>query len=159
MKIKILVTFFFLVLLCSLSAQNRILKATPVAVESGIAVSDSGVQRLIVWLDDLDAQLKAEAPHKGMAAQTANLNLSKSNINKTKGNVKDVSAALDKLKRSMPAKHSAALAALQKALADLESPITELYHSLLNLGERYASKAAELKTRHDTVKNSIGNIR
>lgn len=156
---KISITFCFLILLSSLSAQNRIAKATAEPVQAGIAVSDSGIQRLMVWIDELEVQINAVAPGKGMAAQSANLNLSKSNINKTKGNVKDVSVALDKLKRSVPAKHSAALTDLHKALADLELPITELYNSLLNLGESYAAKAAELKTRHDTVKNSIGNIR
>jgi hypothetical protein len=48
---------------------------------------------------------------------------------------------------------------VQKALADLDAPIQELYNSILAMGEKYAGKAAELKTRHDTVKNSIQNIR
>lgn len=156
---KITFTCLFLAVLSSLCAQNRIQKISAVSVQSGIAVSDSGVQRLALYLNELEVQLNAEVPHKGMTVQTSNLNLSKSNINKTKGNVKNVSVALDKLKRCAPAKHGAALAVLHKALADLELPITELYNSLLNLGESYAAKAAELKEKHDTVKNSIGNIR
>jgi len=156
---KISVTFFFLVLLSSLHAQNRMQKQPAETAQAAIAVSDSGVQRLMLWMDELEVQLNAEMPLKGMVAHTANLNLSKSNINKTKANVKDVSIALDKLKRSEPSRHNSALPELHKALADLESPITQLYNSLLNLGENYASKAGELKTRQDTVKNSIGNIR
>ncbi len=156
---KITITFFFFILLSSLSAQNRMQKQQAQIAQPGIAVSDSGVQRLIVLIDDLDAQLNAEVPRKGMAAQTSNLNLSKSNINKTKGSIKNVSIALAKLKGCVPEKHSAALADLQKALADLEIPVQDLHSSLLNLGGIYTAKAAELKTRHDTVKNSIGNIR
>ena len=170
---KYTISLFFLIVFATMQAQNttppkkaqgdvrtRATERPADPFQSSIAVSDSGVQRLMLWIDEFEAQLNAETPGKGaVTVHTANLNLSKSNINKTKGNVKNVANALDKLKRNETAKRGNALTDLNKAVAELEAPMLELYNSILNLGESYAGKAAELKTRHDTVKNSISNIR
>jgi hypothetical protein len=124
-----------------------------------IAVSDSGVQRLIVWMNALEVQINAERPGKGMTTQSANLNLSKSNINKAKGPIDNVSKALNKLKASDPANRSTFLNHLLSELSTLDAPVNDLYNSLLSSGANYAAKAAELKEKHDTVKNAIQNIR
>lgn len=127
-----------------------------------IAVSDSGVQRLMLWIDDWDKALNGDQP-----VEASNLNQSKSNVNRVAGapiitsrsNIKQLQVALDDLKNTDPVNRKVKLEEVQKALTDLETPIRELHNSILAMGERYAGKAAELKTRHDTVKHAIGNIR
>jgi hypothetical protein len=154
-----------LFLFASVQAQNtnlgsRSIQTTVDPFLSNIAVSDSGVQCLLLWLDEIEKQLNAEKPDKGaVSVHTSNLNLSKSNINRTRSDINKVSMALDRLKSSTPDRRSDPMAALHKAVKELETPILELHTAIVNCGRAYAAKAAELKTRHDTVKSSINNIR
>ena len=125
--------------------------------------SKSNVKSLILTIDNLkaqiDAQISAAGKPKTPTTLTSNLNLSKSNINRVEGFIGKVTTALDNLDKSDTKKRAAALAALKKAAADLDSPIQDLYNSLLQLGKSMKDKAEELKSKHDTVKNSINNIR
>ena len=170
---KISSLFFFLVLVSALCAQTEPVKIQ--TTEKGslpdsditlrgtpINTSRSNIKTLSLWIDEWEAQLNAEA-----AARTSNLNASKSNINRQMGvpvncsrsNIKTLSKKMDDVEKSDAAQRSAALEDMNKALAELNTCITALYDSIVSRGEAYAAKAAELKTRHDTVKNSIGNIR
>ena len=174
---KYILSLFCLTCVLTLNAQNQKVEAEPVdaslidsvaASEANMKAAREDLVQLSEWLDKYDSQLKAQTPpSKDMSTmKSANLNLSKSNlrsmgapISTSRSNIKQLQAALDNLETSDPANRKAKLNEVQKALADLETPIQELHNSILAMGEKYAGKAAELKISHDTVKNSIGNIR
>jgi hypothetical protein len=130
---------------------------------SSIAVSDSGVQHMLLWLDSWQSHLSSEAA----TGRASNLNLSKSNvdrksagpIDKTREALIAVSDALANLKNGDPMKRGLAYMDLNTAVDNLDGPTQELYRSILNRGEKDAAQAGELIRRHDTVKSSINNIR
>jgi hypothetical protein len=132
--------------------------------QAAIADSESSLTDLMKWIDEWEKELNAGIP---LPVEMSNLNQSKSNINRQAGtpvsisrsNIKNVAMKLDNLSSNNPKKRNIRIADVHEALADLELPMQELYNSILSKGEGYFAKAAELKTKHDTVKNSIGNIR
>ena len=104
----------------------------------------------------------------------------KSIVNTTKSNTKDFLVSLDELDQLLTADKSSSANAINKAKENsrlLRNTITQnesisdkataavdtnfsvLLNSVNKLGQRYSSISNILKTKHDTAKNSVGNIR
>jgi len=163
---KYVMTCLLSCVLCLVFAQNkRTVAGSADTFQTAIAVSDSGVQRLLYWVDEWEAQLEAEGGNA--TGRTSNLNLSKSNVDRkapgvtwnARQAITAVDAALDKLRNAAPEQRRQALADLNVAKEHLEAPVEELYQSVLANDRKKAPKAEELKRRHEAVKNAINNIR
>ena len=104
----------------------------------------------------------------------------KSIVNTTKSNTKDFLVSLDELDQLLTADKSSSANAINKAKENsrlLRNTITQnesisdkataavdtnfsvLLNSVNKLGQRYSAISNILKTKHDTAKNSVGNIR
>jgi hypothetical protein len=77
-------------------------------------------------------------------------------VNTSRSNIKNLQNALFDLQRALNSNNPATI---QSASALVERQMQTLQSSLLNLGSRYTSVSNVLKTKHDTAKNSVGNIR
>lgn len=144
-----------------LSAQKESVRqySAPGDYESQIAVSDSGVKRLVIWMDDWD---KLVNPPASEGVRASNLNLSKSNVrsfNSSRSNIRSVSEALAAAKSSAPPQRPTAIANLKREFAKLDQSLTELHGSIVEMGAEYQAHATSLKAKHETVKNAINNIR
>lgn len=104
----------------------------------------------------------------------------KSIVNTTKSNTKDFLVSLDELDQLLAADKTSPATAINKAkensrklrnaiaqnesIADkattaVDSNFSVLLGSISSLGQQYSSISNTLKTKHDTAKNSVGNIR
>lgn len=127
--------------------------------DTQIAVADSGVQRLAVWMQEWDILTKGQSTDAG---RTSNLNLSKSNVrsfNSSRSNLDRVREALTALKASDPSRRTQATTNLNHEFNKLDQSLVALHTSIVDMGDAFQVHAAELKTKHDTVKNAINNIR
>lgn len=77
-------------------------------------------------------------------------------INTSRSNINNLQNALFDLQRALNGDNAATI---QSASALVEQKMQLVQSSILNLGSRYTSISNVLKTKHDTAKNSIGNIR
>jgi hypothetical protein len=80
----------------------------------------------------------------------------KTGINTSRSNIKNLQNALFDLQRAL---NNNDRVTIQTAAAVVERQMQVLQSSLLNLGSGYTSISNVLKTKHDTVKNSINNVR
>ena len=104
----------------------------------------NGIGSILSSLDDLDEELEGD-----MTSNRSGINTSRSNIKNYLGVVEDLSA--DIVRKD-------ARACQQRAL-EMNAQFLALQQSLQTLGSRYQTISNVLKTKHDTVKNSIQNIR
>jgi hypothetical protein len=77
-------------------------------------------------------------------------------VNTSRSNIKNLQNALFDLQRALNSNNRATI---QSTAAAVEKHMQALQSSLLNLGTAYTSISNVLKTKHDTAKNSVGNIR
>ncbi len=77
-------------------------------------------------------------------------------VNTSRSNIKNLQNALFDLQRALNSNNRANI---QSTAATVERQMLVLQSSLQNLGSRYTSISNVLKTKHDTAKNSINNIR
>ncbi len=77
-------------------------------------------------------------------------------INTSRSNIKNVQNALFDLQRAL---NSENVAEMQVKAAAVDVQLQMLQASLQSLDSRYSSISNVLKTKHDTVKNSINNVR
>jgi hypothetical protein len=77
-------------------------------------------------------------------------------VNTSRSNIKNLQNALFDLQRALNSNNRVSI---QSAATAVERQLQILQTSLLNLGSRYSSISNVLKTKHDTVKNSINNVR
>lgn len=80
----------------------------------------------------------------------------KTGVNTSRSNIKNLQNALFDLQRAL---NNEQLAIIQSKAKEVERLMQILQSTLQNLGTRYTSISNVLKTKHDTAKNSIGNIR
>lgn len=104
----------------------------------------NGIGSILSSLDDLDEELAGD-----MTSNRSGINTSRSNIKNYLGVVEDLSS--DIVRKD-------AMACQQRAL-EMNAQFLALQQSLQTLGPRYQTISNVLKTKHDTVKNSIQNIR
>lgn len=110
-------------------------------VNAGLA----SISSLVQTLDELDAQLqKNETP------------VTKAGISTSRSNIRNVRSALVSVQTDL---QNGNIAAANEKLALLETQIIQLQQSLNGLGKQYTTISNVLKTKHDTVKNSVSNIR
>jgi len=110
----------------------------------GTEISKANVTSLIQTLDELDQQLANDA-----GSNKAGISTSRSNIRRAREKAAAIQSDLEN-NRLREAKNKT---------TDLTVLINTLQLSLNNLGSQYRSISNVLKTKHDTAKNSIGNIR
>jgi hypothetical protein len=77
-------------------------------------------------------------------------------VNTSRSNIKNLQNALFDLQRALNSNNRVTIQSTDTAV---ERQMQMLQSSLQNLGSRYTSISHVLKTKHDTAKNSIGNIR
>lgn len=110
-------------------------------VNAGLA----SVGSLIQTLDELDAQLQSnETP------------VTKASVSTSRSNIRNARSTLVAVQTDL---QNGNIAAANEKLALLETQITQLQQSLNLLGKQYTTVSNVLKTKHDTAKNSVSNIR
>lgn len=116
------------------------------ATTKTINTSRSNIKNMIATLDELELQLNND--------QTT----AKAIINTSRSNIKNQRAALSELDAALANKNVSMKELEQKSNAE-EKTFSQLLASLKHLGTPYSSISNVLKTKHDTAKNAIGNIR
>jgi hypothetical protein len=121
------------------------------AMKAAINTSHSNIKNLRAALTDLEMMSDADQ------------NTSGARINNTKSNLKNLYASLNGLEEVLT---NLETMEKNKAFSELNNIITAMNPQFMALGEllnaagkQYATISNVLKTRHDAVKNSIGNIR
>lgn len=100
---------------------------------------------LLDVLNELDRQL-----------QTDNTPQTKAGVSTSRSNVRNLNTAIESIINDI--ENDNTTAAKQK-MSNMNNQFAALQESLLKLGGRYTSLSNVLKTKHDTAKNAIGNIR
>jgi hypothetical protein len=80
----------------------------------------------------------------------------KTGVSTSRSNIRNLQNALFDLQRAL---NNEQLAIIQSKAKEVDRQMQILQSTFLNLGSRYTSISNVLKTKHDTAKNSIGNIR
>lgn len=109
-------------------------------VSAGLA----SVSSLTQTLDDIDEQLNNDN-----TSTRAGVSTSRSNIRSVRSTIAAIQTDLSNNN----------IAEAQTKMQMLNSQLLSLQQSLQNLGKQYTTVSNVLKTKHDTVKNSISNIR
>lgn len=107
-------------------------------------ISKANFTSLLQTLDELDQQLANDA-----GSNKAGISTSRSNIRNARAKATAIQADLENNR----------LSEAKNKMAGLTVQINALQLSLNNLGSQYRSISNVLKTKHDTAKNSVGNIR
>jgi hypothetical protein len=120
-------------------------------VRVAINTSHSNIKNLIRSVDELEQMLNAD------------ISSSKTVINNSHSNIKNLRAAAISLDNTLNNVESMekdkAIAELQNKMAAINMQFLALQQSMEQVSKQYSTISNVLKTKHDTVKNSIGNIR
>jgi len=123
----------------------------PEATMMAINTSHSNIKNMLATLDEIDQRLAKD-----------NETL-KATINTTRSNIKGHQKALGDLDQTLNALETMdktkATSLLQDKMSTMDKQFISLQESLNNAGKQYTTVSNVLKTKHDTVKNSINNIR
>ncbi|HLO37381.1 MAG TPA: FG-GAP-like repeat-containing protein, partial [Lacibacter sp.] len=111
-------------------------------VNAGLATSS--FNSLLTTLTELDTQLQNDA-----ASTKAGISTSRSNLRRVSNSIAAINTDLQ----------NGNTAAAQLKMQTLQTQFMDLQASLTSLGAAYTSISNVLKTKHDTAKNSVGNIR
>jgi hypothetical protein len=125
--------------------------AAPESTRRTINTTRDNIKRMLVSLDDLEEQLDGD-----MTNARSIINTSRSNIKSQRMAAYDLRETLTNIEYTEKAQ---AMNELNQQMTDMNGQLTELLEVLKQMGSQYSSISNVLKTRHDTVKNSIGNIR
>ena len=149
------------------SASIRVVSADD--PESKIKLAKAAIQDLTKWLEYYEWELNESNKNTGVSpgvGRTSNLNMSKRNrsasgdtLYNSRNSLKDLAMSLDQFEKSNMDNQRRSLSDLQQAQKALDKSIESLYKSIVERGDYNVQKAEELKIKHDTVKNSINNIR
>jgi len=122
----------------------------PASTQTAINTSHSNIKNLVASLDDLEQMLN-------------NDNSGNKAINTSHSNIKNLRAASGELYQILDILETidkpVAMQTLQNKMAAMNMQFLALQQSLNEAGRQYTTVSNVLKTKHDTVKNSIGNIR
>ncbi len=100
---------------------------------------------LLEVLNELDQQL-----------QTDNTPQTKAGVSTSRSNVRNLNAMVESIINDIENDN---ISAAKQKMNSLNVQLLALHQSLQKMGDRYSSISNVLKTKHDTAKNSIGNIR
>jgi hypothetical protein len=134
----------------TMQTQVRKWEPSPSA-RAAINGSNSNIKNLLATVDELEQMLNNDT-----AVAKAVINTSNSNIKNLRNAADGLTQALDNLTTMDKAE---ALALLQTRMAAMNMQFLALQQSLQQAGRQYSSISNVLKTKHDTVKNSINNVR
>jgi hypothetical protein len=123
----------------------------PESMKVALNTSEDNLKSMGATLDELDQQVNADNSN----SQTA-INNAHSNIKNLKVAISDAQQTIDNLQQK---DKEAALKELNQKMAGVNMKFTALQTTLSSMGQQYTSVSNVLKTKHDTVKNSIQNIR
>ncbi len=99
---------------------------------------------MLATLTELDTQLQNDA-----VSTKAGISTSRSNLRRVSSSITAINNDLE----------NGNTAAAQLKMKSLNTQVLALQQSLISLGAAYTSISNVLKTKHDTAKNSVGNIR
>jgi hypothetical protein len=111
-------------------------------VNAGLATSS--FNSLLTTLTELDTQLQNDA-----VSTKTGISTSRSNLRRVSNSIAAINTDLQ----------NGNTAAAQLKMQTLQTQFMDLQASLNSLGASYSSISNVLKTKHDTAKNSVGNIR
>jgi hypothetical protein len=133
------------------SNTGRLKWMAPESMKKNINTSEDNLKSMLGLLDDLEKQVGRDQNNPAVT-----INTTRSNIKRYKAAVSDLIQALDNL-QMMDRDAAMNKLIMQRNETDLE--FIKLRDSIHNLGTQYNAISNVLKTKHDTAKNSIGNIR
>jgi len=123
----------------------------PESTKVAINNSHSNIKNLLASVDELELMLNSDNSN----AKTA--------INNSHSNIKNLRTAAMLLENTMDnietMEKNVAMSEVKNKMAAMNMQFLALQESLNNAGKQYTTVSNVLKTKHDTVKNSIGNIR
>lgn len=131
--------------------QQQVKWMAPEATQTAINTSHSNIKNILVTLDEIDQRLA-----KDKEALKATINTTRSNIKGHQKALNDLDQTLNALEAMDKTK---ATSLLQEKMTTIDKQFISLQESLNDAGKQYTTVSNVLKTKHDTVKNSIGNIR
>lgn len=134
----------------TMQTQVRMWNPSP-ATQAAINTSHSNIKNLLATVDELEQML-----NKDNATPQATINTSHSHIKNLRTVATAVMQTLNELETM---DKQAALAALQSKMAAMNMQFLALQQSLQQASRQYTTVSNVLKTKHDTVKNSINNVR
>lgn len=121
------------------------------ASKTAVSRSRTALAALSSSLDQLEALLDGDTQ-----SARAIINTSRSNIKNQRAAMAGLEESLGNVDQQDPLKTQADL---KTRLESINAPLQALLENLHSLGSRYSSISNVLKTKHDTVKNAIQNIR
>jgi hypothetical protein len=120
-------------------------------MKAAINSSHSNIKNLVTALDELERKL------------TIDQQAAKASINTTRSNIKHLRIAAGDLDRTLGnmenREKNTGMEEVSNKMTTVDDQFLALQKSVNDLGSSYNSVSNVLKTKHDTVKNSIGNIR
>lgn len=123
----------------------------PESIRRTVQVGKNDIASILITLDMLEQQLDADNTNA-----KALINTSRSNIKSQRIALSDLYESLDAIEMS---ERNAATNTIQQRSRQVDQQLMQLQSSLQKLGATYSSISNVLKTRHETAKNSISNIR
>lgn len=125
--------------------------AAPEATRRTINTTRDNIKSMLTSLDQLEEQLDADVSNE------------RSIVNTSRSNIKNQRMAMYDLRETMAnmeyMEKEKAISEINRKTAAMNARFDELEESVQQLGRQFTSISNVLKTKHDTVKNSIGNIR
>ena len=131
--------------------QTQVKWVAPESMKTMINTSHSNIKNLLVSIDDLEKMLNED----NVSDKTA-INTSHSNIKNLRTITADLEQTMDNLETM---KKNSAMKELNNKMEAMNMQFLALQESLNAAGNQYSAISNVLKTKHDTVKNSINNIR
>jgi hypothetical protein len=131
--------------------QQQVKWMAPEATQTAINTSHSNIKNMLTTLDEIDQRLA-----KDNETLKATINTTRSNIKGHQKALNDLDHTLEVLE-TMDKTNATSL--LQEKMTTMDKQFISLQESLNNAGRQYTTVSNVLKTKHDTVKNSINNIR
>jgi hypothetical protein len=123
----------------------------PESMKIAINTSHSNIKNLLATIDEIEQMINSD----NSSAKTA--------INNSHSNIKNLRAAASTLENTMDnierMEKDVAMREVKNKMAAMNMQFLALQESLNNAGKQYTTVSNVLKTKHDTVKNSINNIR
>ena len=123
----------------------------PETLKAAINTSHSNIKNMLAALDETEQLLNGD-----------NMN-AKATVNTTRSNIKNQRTVLIGMEQTLEAMETmdraTAMTAVKEKMAAVNRQFMSLQELLTAAGSLYTSVSNVLKTKHDTVKNSISNIR
>ena len=123
----------------------------PEVLKRTINTSRSNIKHMLTSLDDLEEQLDADESN-----ERSIVNTSRSNIKSQRLAIYDLQETLTNMEYM---EKETAMNEVKEKTAAMNRRFLALQESVTALGGQFSSISNVLKTKHDTAKNSIGNIR